>query len=129
MTRPRPPARASSTRRRCRHDPDALMASLLFLREDELARRGIRLAWRNANPGVRPLGDRVALEQILHNLVQNAADALAGIPVSRTIVVTGGVEGRDCGHFGLGARLVVVRHVLLRRGHRTSVSWYPLAFC
>ncbi|MDE3736694.1 MULTISPECIES: sensor histidine kinase [Pseudomonas] len=75
-------------------DPDALMASLLFLREDELARRGIRLAWRNANPGVRPLGDRVALEQILHNLVQNAADALVGTPASRTIVVTGGVEGR-----------------------------------
>ena len=30
-------------------------------------------------PGERPLGDRVALEQILHNLVQNAVDALAGM--------------------------------------------------
>ncbi|CAB3920546.1 sensor histidine kinase [Achromobacter deleyi] len=57
-------------------DPDALAASLRFLREPELARHGIRLTWHNASPGARPLGDRVALEQILHNLVQNAADAL-----------------------------------------------------
>ncbi|WP_223835085.1 sensor histidine kinase [Pseudomonas sp. JM0905a] len=72
-------------------DPDALAASLLFLREDELARRGIRLAWRNAAPGARPLGDRVALEQILHNLVQNAADA----PGTRSIVLKGAVEGSE----------------------------------
>lgn len=70
-------------------DPDALAASLLFLREQELARRGIRLTWRNASPGERPLGDRVALEQILHNLVQNATDA----PGTRSIVLCGGVEG------------------------------------
>ncbi|MFC5699402.1 sensor histidine kinase [Pseudomonas sp. GCM10022186] len=76
-------------------DPDALAASLLFLREDELARRGIRLTWRNATPGARPLGDRVALEQILHNLVQNAADALAEAPGSRSIILTGGVEGTE----------------------------------
>ncbi|MCO6058466.1 ATP-binding protein [Pseudomonas sp. MOB-449] len=69
-------------------DPDALAASLLFLREQELARRGIRLTWRNASPGARPQGDRVALEQILHNLVQNAADA----PETRSIVLCGGVE-------------------------------------
>ncbi len=76
-------------------DPDALAASLLFLREDELARRGIRLAWRNATPGARPLGDRVALEQILHNLVQNAADALAEASGSRSIVLSGGVQGTE----------------------------------
>ncbi|MFC4863216.1 sensor histidine kinase [Pseudomonas sp. MAHUQ-62] len=69
-------------------DPDALAASLLFLREQELARRGIRLTWRNASPGERPLGDRVALEQILHNLVQNAADATS----TRNIGLSGGVE-------------------------------------
>ncbi|UCO96127.1 sensor histidine kinase [Metapseudomonas lalkuanensis] len=72
-------------------DPDALAASLLFLREDELARRGIRLTWRNARPGARPLGDRVALEQILHNLVQNAADASG----TRSIALNGAVEGSE----------------------------------
>lgn len=76
-------------------DPDTLAASLLFLRQDELARRGIRLTWRNASPGARPLGDRVALEQILHNLVQNAADALADAPGARRIVLSGGVEGTE----------------------------------
>ena len=60
-------------------DPEALANSLRFLREQELARQGVRLAWRNDAPGERPLGDRVALEQILHNLVQNAVDALAGM--------------------------------------------------
>lgn len=73
-------------------DPDALAASLLFLRKDELARRGIRLTWRNLTPGARPLGDRVALEQILHNLVQNAADALAGTQGGGQIEVCGGVN-------------------------------------
>ncbi|MBS7661699.1 sensor histidine kinase [Pseudomonas lalucatii] len=76
-------------------DPDTLAASLLFLRQDELARRGIRLTWRNTSPGARPLGDRVALEQILHNLVQNAADALADAPGARHIVLSGGVEGTE----------------------------------
>jgi signal transduction histidine kinase len=76
-------------------DPDALAASLLFLRRDELARRGIRLTWRNANPGARPMGDRVALEQILHNLVQNAVDALADAPGTPSIVLSGGVAGAE----------------------------------
>jgi signal transduction histidine kinase len=74
-------------------DPDALAASLLFLRERELTRRGIRLSWRNASPGASPLGDRVALEQILHNLVQNAADALADVPPPRSIARSGGCDG------------------------------------
>ncbi|BAN48003.1 sensor histidine kinase [Metapseudomonas resinovorans] len=73
-------------------DPDALAASLLFLRQDELAGRGIRLTWSNATPGARPLADRVALEQILHNLVQNAADALAETPGARSILLQGGLD-------------------------------------
>ncbi|ERI53581.1 hypothetical protein N878_03445, partial [Pseudomonas sp. EGD-AK9] len=76
-------------------DPDALAASLLFLREEELSRRGIRLSWHNASPGARPLGDRVALEQILHNLVQNAVDALADWPASRVIALSGGRDGME----------------------------------
>lgn len=76
-------------------DPDALAASLLFLRQEELARRGIQLTWRNSTPGARPLGDRVALEQIIHNLVQNAADALTDVPRTRRIVLSGGGTGTD----------------------------------
>ena len=77
--------------------PDALIASLRFLRESELARLGIRLDWHNADPGARPLGDRVVLEQILHNLVQNAADALATRPAPRRLDIGGQV--RDDGRY------------------------------
>lgn len=78
-------------------DPEALANSLRFLREQELARQGVRLAWRNDAPGARPLGDRVALEQILHNLVQNAVDALAGMRAGAAgqglIELSGAVDG------------------------------------
>ncbi|WP_280324692.1 ATP-binding protein [Pseudomonas sp. BN102] len=95
ISRMRELVKPSSPSPRAAVDPDALAASLLFLREEELARRGIRLTWRNSNPGARPLGDRVALEQILHNLVQNAADALADAPGTRSIVLSGDVEGTE----------------------------------
>ncbi|MDH4554115.1 sensor histidine kinase [Pseudomonas sp. BN417] len=95
ISRMRELVKPSSPSPRAAVDPDALAASLLFLREEELARRGIRLTWRNANPDARPLGDRVTLEQILHNLVQNAADALADAPGTRSIVLSGGVEGTE----------------------------------
>lgn len=91
ISRMRELVRPSSPTPRNAVDPDTLAASLLFLREEELARRGIRLSWRNTRPDARPLGDRVALEQILHNLVQNAADA----PETRSIVLSGGVEGGE----------------------------------
>ncbi|MBO1014467.1 sensor histidine kinase [Achromobacter sp. SD115] len=95
ISRMRALVQPSSPARREALDPDALVASLRFLREAELARQGIRLSWHNASPGVRPLGDRVALEQILHNLVQNAADALAGVVGPRQISLAGRVEGDD----------------------------------
>ncbi len=85
LVQPSPPARREAI------DPDAMIASLRFLREPELARQGIRLTWTNASPGARPLGDRVALEQILHNLVQNAADALDGATGARKIALEGRV--------------------------------------
>ncbi len=95
ISRMRALVQPSSPTRREALDPDALVASLRFLREPELARQGIRLTWANASPGARPLGDRVALEQILHNLVQNAADALSGADGPRHIALEGrAVDGQ-----------------------------------
>lgn len=93
ISRMRALVQPSSPARREALDPDALVASLRFLREPDLARQGIRITWHNASPGARPLGDRVALEQILHNLVQNAADALADADGPRHIQIEGRADG------------------------------------
>ncbi|MGU8079353.1 sensor histidine kinase [Burkholderia pyrrocinia] len=74
-------------------DPDALMASLLFLHADDAAREHVALTWRNATPRAQPLADPVAVEQILHNLIRNARDALAGEPRGE-IRVSGARAGR-----------------------------------
>ncbi|MPT38070.1 MAG: sensor histidine kinase [Achromobacter sp.] len=95
ISRMRALVQSSPPPRREALDPDALVASLRFLREPDLARQGIRLGWHNASPGARPLGDRVALEQILHNLVQNAADALDGAAGPRQISIEGRAEGAN----------------------------------
>lgn len=93
ISRMRALVQPSSPARREALDPDALVASLRFLHEPDLARQGIRITWHNASPGARPLGDRVALEQILHNLVQNAADALADADGPRHIQIEGRADG------------------------------------
>ena len=74
-------------------NPDELIESLRFLRDNELTRAGIRLSWHNETPAARAVGDRVALEQILHNLVQNAADALMARPAPRLLDIRGGTQG------------------------------------
>ncbi|VBB15635.1 sensor histidine kinase [Burkholderia stabilis] len=74
-------------------DPDALMASLLFLHADDAAREHVALTWRNATPRERPVADPVAVEQILHNLIRNARDALDGEPRGE-IRVCGARAGR-----------------------------------
>ncbi len=61
-------------------DPDAVVSALQLLYRDELAREQIALNWHNATPNARPVADPVAVEQILHNLIQNARDALTGTP-------------------------------------------------
>lgn len=93
ISRMRALVQPSAPGRREALDPDALAASLRFLREPELARLGIRLHWHNASPQARPLAERVALEQILHNLVQNAADALANTAGPRQITLEGRADG------------------------------------
>ncbi|KVL37854.1 sensor histidine kinase [Burkholderia sp. MSMB1835] len=74
-------------------DPDAIVSALQLLYRDELARAQISLGWHNATPGARPFADPVAVEQILHNLIQNARDALSGAPHG-TIRVSGERTGR-----------------------------------
>ncbi|WP_244193921.1 sensor histidine kinase [Bordetella genomosp. 12] len=72
--------------------PDSLASNLAFLCEPELARHQIQLAWSNAAPAARPLGDPVAVEQILHNLVQNAIAALGKRAPPRHIRLHGEVR-------------------------------------
>ncbi|ACA93369.1 histidine kinase [Burkholderia orbicola MC0-3] len=74
-------------------DPDAVMEAVLFLHRDELAREGIALQWHNAAPRTAPVAEPVAVEQILHNLIRNARDALAGMPLGE-IRISGGRAGR-----------------------------------
>ena len=56
-------------------DMPAIINRLLALRQDELAHIGIRLSWQQSAAEHAPQGDSVAIEQILHNLVQNAVEA------------------------------------------------------
>lgn len=74
-------------------DPDAVMNMLLFLYRDDCAREHVALGWHNAAPRERPFAEQVAVEQILHNLIQNARDALAGTPRGE-IRVSGARVGR-----------------------------------
>lgn len=74
-------------------DPDALVNSLLFLRQAELADQNITLEWHNLSPEEWPRAERTALEQILHNLVQNACDALE--EQGGRIVISGESDGHN----------------------------------
>ncbi|WP_018153091.1 sensor histidine kinase [Leeia oryzae] len=67
-------------------DVPTLIHRLLALRQDELAQAGIRLTWQQMAADSTPQGDSVAIEQILHNLVQNAAEALHQQPGEIRIV-------------------------------------------
>ena len=75
-------------------NPEDIARELLFLRRQEMAELGIALHWRNQAPDARPQGDQVALEQILHNLLQNACDALLTRPGPRRIELSGGRDGQ-----------------------------------
>ncbi|WP_199030227.1 sensor histidine kinase [Ralstonia sp. ASV6] len=78
-------------------DTDTLMGTLLFLFRDELARDNIHLVWNNTAPRAQPLGEQVAVEQILYNLIRNARDALAATVRNGTrgeIRVSGGAVGQ-----------------------------------
>lgn len=78
------PARADAP-----HRPVSLHAvvrDLVDLLGPELRRRGVAVELRGNAPPVR--GDAVALEQIVHNLLDNAMHALEGSAAAHAIVVT-----------------------------------------
>jgi two-component system sensor kinase FixL len=56
---------------------DALVAGVLGFMAGELRRRGVAPRTELGAPGARLWGDRVSLEQVLINLINNACDALA----------------------------------------------------
>jgi signal transduction histidine kinase len=69
--------------------------SALHLLEPELARRGVRTEL-DANDAVLVRADAVALEQIAHNLVMNAAQAMEQVPAGqRTLHVRVARRGDD----------------------------------
>ena len=77
----------------------------LHLLEPELQRRSIRTEVQSALPGLRVLADPVALEQIVHNLVMNALQAMEQVPVGerrltlqlRTEAALGELDVQDTG--------------------------------
>jgi signal transduction histidine kinase len=56
------------------------VAKALDLLEPEVRRRGVALRWDAGAQAVRVQADPVALEQIVHNLLQNALQALDQVP-------------------------------------------------
>ncbi len=68
--------------------------NVLFLLEPECRRRGVEVAWQL--PAVPPTvrADPVALEQVVHNLVMNALQAMEQVPVGeRRLTLVLGAEG------------------------------------
>jgi len=60
---------------------------VLYLLAPECDRLGVQPQLQEAQPGLRVLADAVALEQIVHNLVQNALQALQRAPQGRSSLV------------------------------------------
>ena len=81
---------------RQRLSPDELVSGVLDFLHADLERRGIAVETRLEADAARIEVDRVALEQVLINLVGNACDALAGEPLDRRVVRLGtAVEGHE----------------------------------
>jgi signal transduction histidine kinase len=59
------------------------VAKALDLLEPEVRRRGVALQWNAGAQAVRVQADPVALEQIVHNLLQNALQALDQVPLGQ----------------------------------------------
>ncbi|WP_394791364.1 sensor histidine kinase [Rhodoferax sp.] len=70
------------------HLQDAVRDAL-YLLEPECARRGVHPSVHNSTPNIRVLAEPVALEQIVHNLLMNALQALEQTPVAERRLTLG----------------------------------------
>lgn len=71
---------------RDRIDLRQLVENVCVLTEHELRERGIDLEQRFDPETLEVEGDAIQLEQVLHNLLRNAVEAVAGLPVGRQVI-------------------------------------------
>jgi len=72
---------------------DPLVEDVLTLTGDEIGKKGVHLTARLDTGGVRVLGDRTQLQQVVLNLVTNALDAMAGANGGRNLRIESRVQG------------------------------------
>lgn len=71
-----------------------VLADVLELQRDQLARQGVEVRVE-LPPGLRVRAQRVALEQVLHNLLGNSLQAYAARAQAGTIVISAAADGGD----------------------------------
>ncbi len=82
--------RAYVTRREPQRRPNDLnriVRNVVELSQRDLEERGVTLRLELSQPGPQALLDRVSIEQVVHNLVRNAAEAVEAVPAGRREVV------------------------------------------
>lgn len=82
--------RAYVTRRepqRQRNDLNRIVSNVVELSQRDLQERDITLRLELSQPGPQALLDRVSIEQVVHNLVRNAAEAVEAMPAGRREIV------------------------------------------
>lgn len=66
----------------------AALAGALLLIGDRIRAEGVTLLFPTVTADVRVIADRIRLEQVLINLIQNALEALRGVPEPRLTITT-----------------------------------------
>jgi C4-dicarboxylate-specific signal transduction histidine kinase len=82
--------RAYVTRREPQRQPNDLnriVSNVVELSQRDLQERGVTLRLELSEPGPQALLDRVSIEQVVHNLVRNAAEAVEAMPAGRREIV------------------------------------------
>jgi signal transduction histidine kinase len=82
--------RAYVTRREPQRQPNDLnriVSNVAELSQRDLQERGVTLRLELSEPGPQALLDRVSIEQVVHNLVRNAAEAVEAMPAGRREIV------------------------------------------
>ena len=82
--------RAYVTRREPQRQPNDLnriVSNVVELSQRDLQERGVTLRLQLSEPGPQALLDRVSIEQVVHNLVRNAAEAVEAMPAARREIV------------------------------------------